>query len=141
PPGAASPRFFPHSEPAARSLFHFVPFSRFAMRPLLPFIALGLILAACAPPPAAPSTPESPGDPAGSAAPVAAADSVVVSPVCPPVLVYSSTPRANYSLGYEHYKNLDYCAALPYLRWVVANDPLLTGTDPDDRNFRRLADI
>jgi len=105
--------------------------------PLLALLAPALALAACAAPPAAPSEPVEPPAPP----PVAAAvDSVVVSPVCPPVLVYYSTPRANYSLGYEHYKNLDYCAALPYLRWLVEHEPLFTGADPDDRNFRRLAD-
>lgn len=49
--------------------------------------------------------------------------------------------RTNYSLGYENYRNEDYCAALPYLRWVIENEPLFNsqGT-PDDRNYRRLGD-
>ncbi|MCH7638377.1 MAG: hypothetical protein IH855_02790 [Bacteroidetes bacterium] len=49
--------------------------------------------------------------------------------------------RTNYSMGYENYKNEDWCAALPYLRWVLANDPLYTAAEPDERNYRRLAAI
>lgn len=49
--------------------------------------------------------------------------------------------RTNYSLGYEHFKNEDYCSALPYLRWILATEPLFTSTaTPDERNFRRLMD-
>ena len=48
--------------------------------------------------------------------------------------------RTNYSMGYENFKNEDWCAALPYLRYVLENDPLYTGGEPDERNYRRLAD-
>ena len=49
--------------------------------------------------------------------------------------------RTNYGLGDESYRNEDYCTALPYLRWIVRNEPLYTSQgDPDDRNFRRLAE-
>ncbi len=47
--------------------------------------------------------------------------------------------RTNYSMGYENFKNEDWCSTLPYLRWVMENDPLFTGAEPDVRNYRRLA--
>lgn len=46
--------------------------------------------------------------------------------------------RTNYSMGYENFKNEDWCATLPYLRYVLANEPLYTGAEPDERNHRRL---
>lgn len=49
--------------------------------------------------------------------------------------------RTNYSMGYENFKNNDWCSALPYIRWVLASDPLYTGAEPDERNYRRLAAI
>jgi tetratricopeptide (TPR) repeat protein len=62
--------------------------------------------------------------------------------VCEDTRVFlAADTRTNYSLGYEHYKNEDYCAALPYLRWIVRTAPLFTSQGaPDDRNFRRLMD-
>ncbi len=49
--------------------------------------------------------------------------------------------RTNYSMGYENFKNEDWCAALPYVRWVLEADPLYTGAAPDERNYRRLVTI
>lgn len=49
--------------------------------------------------------------------------------------------RTNYSMGYENFKNEDWCAALPYLRYVLSNEPLYTGAEPDERNYRRLAAV
>ena len=51
------------------------------------------------------------------------------------------TTRANFSLGSEYYRNGDYCAAYPYLKYLVENEPLFTGEEPDDRNFLRLATV
>jgi tetratricopeptide (TPR) repeat protein len=62
--------------------------------------------------------------------------------VCQDTQVYlTDNTRTNYSLGYEHFKNEAWCEALPYLRWVLANEPFFNsqGT-PDDRNYRRLMD-
>ncbi len=62
--------------------------------------------------------------------------------LCQDTQVYiDENTRTNYSLGYENFRNEDYCAALPYLRWIVEHDPLFNsqGT-PDDRNFDRLAE-
>ena len=55
------------------------------------------------------------------------------------VIVYPDNARTNFSLGSSNYSNEDYCAAYPYLKWLVDNDPLFTGEDPDDRNYLRLA--
>ena len=49
--------------------------------------------------------------------------------------------RTNFSLGAENYRNDDFCAAYPYITWLLDNDPLFTGEDPDDRNYLRLASI
>lgn len=49
--------------------------------------------------------------------------------------------KTNFSLGSENYRNEDYCAAYPYLQAVIAEDPLYTGEEPDDRNFLRLASV
>ncbi len=56
------------------------------------------------------------------------------------VIVQPET-RANFSLGSENYRNGDYCAAYPYLQWLLENDPLFTGEDPDDRTFLRMAAV
>ncbi len=56
------------------------------------------------------------------------------------VLIQPET-RANFSLGSENYRNDDYCAAYPYMKWLLANDPLFTGEEPDDRTFLRMASI
>ncbi|NNF57464.1 MAG: hypothetical protein HKN04_04415, partial [Rhodothermaceae bacterium] len=62
--------------------------------------------------------------------------------VCDESLAYiTETTRTNYSLGYENYRNEDYCAALPYLRWIIENEPMFASQgDPDERNYRRLAE-
>ncbi len=52
-----------------------------------------------------------------------------------------SNTRTNFSLGAENYRNEDYCAAYPYITWLLDNDPLFTGEDPDDRNYLRLGTI
>lgn len=61
--------------------------------------------------------------------------------VCEGTNVYIADQlRTNYSLGYENFKNEDWCAALPYMRLILEEDPLFAPTgSPDDRNFRRLA--
>ena len=51
------------------------------------------------------------------------------------------TTRANFSLGSEYYRNGDYCAAYPYIQWLLENEPLFTGEEPDDRNYLRMASI
>ena len=56
------------------------------------------------------------------------------------VLIQEST-RANFSLGSEYYRNDDYCAAYPYMKWMLDNEPLFTGEEPDDRNYLRMARI
>ena len=102
---------------------------------VLGIVVLGL--AACAAPASTGSvTPES-----TSTGPVISENAVSVTPVCEPQDLYiDGSIRTNYSLGFENYKNEDYCAALPSLRHIIETDPLFTGGEPDDRNFRRLAD-
>lgn len=56
-------------------------------------------------------------------------------------VLLQETTRANFSLGSEYYRNGDYCAAYPYIRYLLENEPLFTGEDPDDRNFLRMASI
>ena len=56
-------------------------------------------------------------------------------------VIVTESARTNFSLGSENYKNNDYCAAYPYLKWLLAVDPLFTGEDPDDRNFLRMAGV
>lgn len=51
------------------------------------------------------------------------------------------TTRSNFSLGSEYYRNGDYCAAYPYIKWLLENEPLFTGEEPDDRNYLRMASI
>jgi tetratricopeptide (TPR) repeat protein len=63
------------------------------------------------------------------------------TPACPPSpFSPSGNVATNYTVGFENYRRGDFCLALPYLRWVAANDPLYTGAEPGDRNFARLAD-
>ena len=48
----------------------------------------------------------------------------------------------NYSLYYESYKNKDYAAALPYLRWILNNAPAFGGPGrTTDNNFERAAEV
>lgn len=56
-------------------------------------------------------------------------------------VIVSDNPRSNFSLGSENYRNEDFCGAYPYLKWLVANEPLFNGEEPDDRNFLRLAGV
>ena len=56
-------------------------------------------------------------------------------------VIIQETTRANFSLGSEYYRNGDYCAAYPYIKHLIATEPLFTGEDPDDRNFLRMARI
>src|SRR5690606_29020874 len=113
--------------------------------PFVFLVALGL--APCAP--TAPAGPSGAGPrPADTTAtastpvPTVPADSGAVSPICPPVDIYLTDQlRANYSIAVENYRNLDYCGALLAYRWVLQEDPLFTGAEPDERNFTRVADI
>lgn len=106
-----------------------------------------VLLAGCAaPPPAAP-------EPNAAPSPEASGETAGLPRVCGdvPYRPLAST-RQNYSLAAEFYRsasspydNLDprgsYCAAMVYLRWMTANAPLYTGSDPDDRSFLRLANV
>lgn len=56
------------------------------------------------------------------------------------VIIQDNT-RSNFSLGSEYYRNGDYCAAYPYITWILDNEPLFTGEEPDDRNYLRMASI
>ena len=48
--------------------------------------------------------------------------------------------RTNFLLGYENFKNKDWCGALPYFRWIVATEPMfVTQGEPDGRNYQFLA--
>lgn len=56
-------------------------------------------------------------------------------------VLIQETTRSNFSLGSENYRNEDYCAAYPYMKWLLENDPLFTGEEPDDRTYLRMATI
>ena len=56
-------------------------------------------------------------------------------------MLLQPTTRSNFSLGSEYYRNGDYCAAYPYIKQILATEPLFTGEDPDDRNYLRMASI
>lgn len=107
----------------------------------LAFAAVTLLAACSAPAPTAPTTPRTsagvfapPPDGAPSYGPGTTCASTYV--------LVSDNARANFSLGSENYRNEDYCAAYPYLKWLIANDPLFTGgEDRDDRNFLRMAGV
>ena len=109
------------------------------MRPsrLALVLALGAF-AACSPP------PTTGGGSTGGAAGPAPVSPTAYGPgdYCADtyVLLQAET-RQNFSLGSTYYNNGDYCAAYPYLRYLIANDPLFTGEDPDDRNYLRLASV
>ena len=51
------------------------------------------------------------------------------------------TTQTNFSLGSEYVNTGDYCAAYPYIKHILATEPLYTGEDPDDRNYLRMAAI
>ncbi|MDX1439200.1 MAG: hypothetical protein R3284_04780, partial [Rubricoccaceae bacterium] len=62
--------------------------------------------------------------------------------LCEDTQVYlMDNARANYSLGYENFRNEDWCMALPYTKWILENEPFFSSGEPDERNYRRLADI
>lgn len=53
--------------------------------------------------------------------------------------VDEQTKAVNYSLYYEYFKNGEYEAALPYLRWMIQHAPEYAGPGrKDDRNFERI---
>lgn len=113
-------------------------------RALAPSLLLLLFFASACAPTAPSGVDTNPVDAPSTSTPVptVSADSGAVSPICPPVdIVLTDQLRANYSIGVENYRNLDYCGALLAYRWVIQEDPLFTGGDPDDRNFSRLAEI
>lgn len=95
---------------------------------------LAVALAACAAPESTTAPP-----PLRQATAVSAS----ANGICPdvPYFVSQDNPRQNFSLGSENYRNEDYCGAYPYLVWLTRNEPLFTGSNPDDRNFLRLADV
>ncbi len=75
---------------------------------------------------------------------------LVVSAQAQPVAAQQSAPSnvdeqtkaINYSLYYEYFKNGDYEAALPYLRWMIQNAPEYAGPNrKDDRNFERIIKV
>lgn len=56
--------------------------------------------------------------------------------------VNEQTKAVNYSLYYEYFKNGDYAAALPYLRWMIHYAPEYAGPGrKDDRNFERIIKV
>lgn len=68
-----------------------------------------------------------------------------------PAYVITST-RTNASLAGDFYREAQrarspeaardaYCAASVYLRWLLAHEPTFTGGAPDDRHYRRMADV
>lgn len=111
--------------------------------PLVLGVAALVGLAACSAP--APST-SSPGSSGGSvyAPPPDGAPTYGPGTLCADtyVIVSPDNARTNFSLGSENYRNDDFCAAYPYLKWLIANDPLFTGAEErDDRNFLRMAGV
>jgi len=107
----------------------------------LAFAAVVLLAACSAPAPTTPSTRPTTGG--VFAPPPDGAPSYGPGTTCAETYVLvSDNARANFSLGSENYRNEDYCAAYPYLKWLIANDPLFTGgEDRDDRNFLRMAGV
>ena len=111
---------------------------------------LAFALAACAAPPPAEPTNDDPFVPEGNA--------VSQNGVCPESVAFyrplESTSQ-NFSLAAENYRNANsadpdedvaarleaFCISEVYLAWLLENDPLFTGSDPDDRNFLRLANV
>ena len=94
-------------------------------------------LAACAPPPST-----GPSASAGGAFIPDTPTDYGPGDYCANTVVYlQAEARANFSLGSEYYRNGEYCAAYPYMKWLLANDALFTGEEPDDRNYLRMASI
>ncbi|WP_412063269.1 hypothetical protein [Rubrivirga sp. IMCC45206] len=109
------------------------------MRPsrLAFLLAFGLF-AACAPPPSGTSSSSTAGDPFVPDTPTSYGPGDYCSDT---YVLIQPTTRANFSLGSEYYRNGDTCAAYPYIKHLLATEPLFTGEDPDDRNYLRMASI
>lgn len=110
--------------------------------PLAAGLAAAALLAACSAP--APTTPTSRPTTGGVfAPPPEGAATYGPGTTCAETYVLvSDNARTNYSLASENYRNEDFCAAYPYLRWLLANDPLFVSGDArDDRNFNRMAGV
>ena len=93
--------------------------------------------AACTPPPDG-------GGSSGSGAAPASLTEYGPGDYCSDTIVYlQSTNQGNFSLGSSYFNTQDYCAAYPYLKYLIDNDPLFVGEDvePDDRNYYRLASV
>ena len=123
---------------------------RSAARPLgLLALPLALLFAACAAP--------APADTVvvDTSTPTTMEPTVAANGVCPENFYTPlESTRQNFSLAAEYYRNANsaeeenidarldaFCASEVYLTWLVENDPLFTGGDPDDRNFLRLANV
>ncbi|MEM6327016.1 MAG: hypothetical protein AAF791_07860 [Bacteroidota bacterium] len=119
------------------------------LRPFGAVAFAAVVLAACAAPPPADmpvldTTPTVTTEPA-----------VADNGICEARMFFlSDNVRQNYSLAAEFYRNATgateenlrvrtdaFCSAYPYLMWLLDNEPLYTGGEPDDRNFLRLANI
>ena len=98
-------------------------------------------LSACSAPPATTGSASS-GSSTTYAPPPEGAPSYGPGDTCADTyVIVTDTPRTNFSLGTENYRNNDFCGAYPYYKWLLANDALFTGEDPDDRNYLRMAGI
>ena len=113
-------------------------------RPALATLAAAAVLAACAGPT---GTSASSSGSTGYAPPPEGGPGYGPDDLCADTYVIvqqeptEANTRTNFSLGAENYRNDDYCAAYPYVTWLLDNDPLFTGEDPDDRNYLRLGTI
>ncbi|MEM0961310.1 MAG: hypothetical protein AAGK21_02060 [Bacteroidota bacterium] len=101
-------------------------------------LALGILAACAAPPPSGGVTPRGPSEPFVPDDPTEYGPGDYCSDT---YVLIQPTTRSNFSLGSEYYRNGDYCAAYPYIQWMLENEPLFTGEDPDDRNYLRMASI
>ncbi|WP_412067732.1 hypothetical protein [Rubrivirga sp. IMCC43871] len=109
------------------------------MRPSrLVFVLAFGIFAACAPPPTGTSSSSSANEPFVPDTPTDYGPGDYCSDT---YVLIQPTTRANFSLGSEYYRNGDTCAAYPYIKHLLATEPLFTGEDPDDRNYLRMASI
>ena len=120
-----------------------------AVRPLgLLALPLALLVAACAAPAPADTVVVDTSTPTTTV-------STAANGICPDTPYYlQDNVRSNFSLAAEFYRNANsaeeeniaartdaFCASYTYLKWLVENEPLYTGGDPDDRNFLRLANV
>ncbi|MEO0557004.1 MAG: hypothetical protein AAF170_02350 [Bacteroidota bacterium] len=103
------------------------------------WLVIGLAtLAACSVPPVAPPARSS----LAPSPTVSSSTAWGPEGLCTDVYILTiDNKRTYYSLAAENVRNSDYCTAYPYLRWLLANDPLFTGQDPDDRNYLRMARV